>query len=89
MGLLQKDALDKGDCIAWAAHPASMNRNPNVTSGISALLLLFNEKASTIAMVKHGMVIIQKITSKTNPGQVPVMVVDQPLFTLAKYVQWL
>ena len=27
-------------------------------------------------------------TEKLNPGQIPVMAVDQPLFALSKYVQW-
>lgn len=36
-------------------------------------------------MVKHGMDILKKATNYLNPGQIPF---DQPLFALAKYVQW-
>ena len=39
-------------------------------------------------MVKHGMGILKEITDYLNPGQVHVMTFDQPLFALAKYVQW-
>ena len=51
---------------------------------MNALLPLFYEKASSIAMVKHGMDIQKKITN----CQAPVTAFDQPLFALAKYVQW-
>ena len=37
-------------------------------------------------MVKHGMDMLLKITD--NPGQTPVIAFGQPLFALAKYVQW-
>ena len=39
-------------------------------------------------MVKHGMSIIKRTTAHVNPGQTPVMTVDQPLFALAKMIQW-
>ena len=32
-------------------------------------------------MVKHGIEYL-------NPGQIPVTIFDQPLFALAKFVQW-
>ena len=53
------------------------------------LLPLFFEKAATIPMVRHGMTIMRKATEKLNPGQIPVMAVDQPLFALSKYVRGL
>ena len=39
-------------------------------------------------MVKHGMECIKQIINFLNPNHTPVMVFDQLLFTLAKYVQW-
>jgi len=51
------------------------------------MLSLFYEK-STPAMVKHGMDVQQKAISYLNPGQIPVTTFDQPLFALAKFVQW-
>eukprot|EP00733_Pompholyxophrys_punicea_P000439 Pompholyxophrys_punicea_v1_NODE_121_length_3355_cov_8.294759.p1 type:complete len:312 gc:universal NODE_121_length_3355_cov_8.294759:1498-2433(+) len=49
---------------------------------------MFREKAATFAMVKHGMTVIKKAIQFLNSGQIPVMEVDQPLFALAKLVQW-
>ena len=43
---------------------------------------LANETHSP-AMVKHGMNIIQQITVRVNPGQIPVLTVDQPLYAIA------
>jgi len=45
----------------------------------TALLPLFTESAHTVAMnaVEH-----------LNPGQIPVVTFDQPLFSLAKQIQW-
>ena len=39
-------------------------------------------------MVKHGIDIIKTITDHLNPGQITVIVCDQPLFTLTKYALW-
>ena len=39
-------------------------------------------------MVKHGMNIIQKATYHGHPEQVPVLTVDQPLYSIAKKLQW-
>eukprot|EP00732_Lithocolla_globosa_P004892 Lithocolla_globosa_v1_NODE_4732_length_1377_cov_11.537415.p1 type:complete len:225 gc:universal NODE_4732_length_1377_cov_11.537415:664-1338(+) len=50
---------------------------------------MFGEKAATFSMTKHGMEVIKKAIQFLNPGQIPVMECDQPLFALAKYVQWL
>ncbi|CAB3996629.1 Hypothetical predicted protein [Paramuricea clavata] len=39
-------------------------------------------------MVKHGMDVIRQAVTFLNLGQVPIITVDQPLFALAKMVQW-
>ena len=52
------------------------------------LLPLFYEKAATPAMVKHGMNVQRQVIEYLNPGQIPVTTFDQPLFALAKLVQW-
>ena len=38
-------------------------------------------------MVRHSMNIVKQATEYLNPGQVPVIAVDQPLFALAKQIQ--
>lgn len=86
--LLAKDKLENGDMLSWAAHHA--DRQPDTTDppGISALMPLFYEKAATMAMVKHGMDIVKVATQMRNPGQIPIIVGDQPIYALAKYAQW-
>ena len=49
---------------------------------------LFYENAHSLAMVKHGMEVIIKATEHLNPGQIPVLTVDQPLYAIAKGIQW-
>ena len=39
-------------------------------------------------MIKHGMDVVKQATILLNPGQTPVITFDQPLFALAKLVQW-
>ncbi len=39
-------------------------------------------------MIKHSMTLVQAIVKYLNPGQVPVLAADQPLYALAKQIQW-
>lgn len=57
-------------------------------AAISGLLPLFLDNAHSIAMVKHAMTMVQKAVRHLNPGQVPVLAADQPLYALAKQIQW-
>lgn len=49
---------------------------------------MFYVKAATPAMVKHGMDVLRQAKTFLNANQIPVITVDQPLFALAKMVQW-
>ena len=81
--------LSQEDCISWAANQASLLPSPNDHQpAVSGLLPLFHEKAATTPMVKHGMDVLRQVTDYVNPGQLPVIILDQPLYTIAKYVQW-
>ena len=53
-----------------------------------AILPLHYEKSATPAIIKHGMDIQKQATQYLNPGKIPVTTLDQPLFALAKSVQW-
>lgn len=86
--LLEKETLDTDDWISWAAYYASTLPHPCNPPAQSHMLPLFTESPTSSTMVWHGMKIIQQITSYLNPGQIPIMVADQPLFTLAKKLQW-
>ena len=52
------------------------------------LLSLFPDEAKSVPMIQHSMNVIKKATEHLNPGQVPVIAVDQPLYSVAKKIQW-
>ena len=54
----------------------------------TSLLPLFLESAHTVAMIKHSMNVVRNAVEHLNPGQTPVVTLDQPLFALAKQIQW-
>ena len=70
------------DAIAWSACHASKKPLVNEPPARCALLPLFYEKSATPTMTLHGK------HAFFNPGQIPVSTFDQPLFALAKLVQW-
>ena len=80
--------LCKTSSLTWSAYHATRQQPTSELTAICALLPLFYEKSDTPAMIKHGMDVHRQATEYLNPGQIPVITFDQPLFALAKYVQW-
>ena len=81
-----KDACENDDVqrprnTSWA--PAQ-----NVTVTPTALLPLFHDQAHSVAMIRHGMDVVKVAVRKLNTRQVPVITFDQPLFAIAKQIQW-
>ena len=60
--LLQKETLSNDDIIAWAAYHATLQPPIEDPPAVCALLHLFNEKAATPSMIKHGMDIQRQAT---------------------------
>jgi len=80
---------EEGTPAMWSSfHAARSDAVGQHEKGIEALLPLFHEKAATPEMIRHGMYLVKKTTEHLNPHQVPVFVVDQPLYDLAKKMQW-
>ena len=80
---------EKATPVMWSSfHAAQSNAVGQPHKSIEALLPLFREKAATPEMIPHGMELVKKTTEHLNPHQVPVLVVDQPLYDLAKKMQW-
>ena len=52
------------------------------------MLPLFKEDSHSVSLMCHAMNLIKKITAFVNPGQIPVIALDQPLFCIAKNIQW-
>ena len=86
---MEKEELDKDDILSWSAYHASLqNISSEVQPALTQLLPIFQEKAATAAMIKHGMDVLREATQFLNPGQIPVVALDAPLYALAKYIQW-
>ena len=86
--VLEKDSLEDGEWISWAAYHASITEPPPFPPSQSYMLPLFMESPTSPTMALHAMKIIRDATNYLNPNQTPVMVADQPLFFLTKKLQW-
>ena len=82
-----EDKLARDDWISWAAYHAAKSSPPSFISK-SYMLPLFTESSNSPITIFHCMKTIKRAIEYLNPGQTPVMVADQPLFTLAKRLQW-
>ena len=85
---LEKERPEKDEWLSWAAYHASLQKAEVPPAAITAMLPMFLESAHSVAMVKHSMDIIQAVTKHVNPSQIPVLTADQPLYALAKQIQW-
>ena len=75
------------DWISWSAYHAALQQEEKLAA-ITALLPLFTDNAYSVAMIKHLMTLVQAAIQHLNHGQTPVLTADQPLFALAKQIQW-
>lgn len=39
-------------------------------------------------MIRHSMDVIKQSVQHINPDQIPVITMDQPLYAIAKHIQW-
>lgn len=86
---LEKGSVEVGEWVSWAAHHANRIGPPSDIIPVKSMMLpLFRECSSSPMMVYHGMKVIKAVIHYLNPGQTPVMVADQPLYTLGKKVQF-
>ncbi|KAI0229375.1 hypothetical protein LSAT2_020217, partial [Lamellibrachia satsuma] len=77
----------KDSGISWAAFHA--NRQEGILETMkTAILQLFTESSNSPTMIKHAMSVINAAVKHLNPGQMPVITLDQPLHAIAKTVQW-
>lgn len=85
---LNQSSVNAEDTVTWSSYHSSSDTLPTTVPAVTTLLPLFNDKAATPAMLKHGMTVVKDAITFLNPGQIPVIALDQPLFALAKQVQW-
>ena len=74
--------------ISWAAYHAHRYQRKDIIVSPSALLPFFHENAHSVAMIRHSMDRIRNAVDHINNGPVPVITFDQPLYTIAKQIQW-
>ena len=87
--LVAKEKLDAKDYVSWAAYRASQASLTSYKPAIITLLPMFVENAHSLTMIAHSMRIIKAAVQHVNAGQTPVIALDQPLFALAKQIQWI
>ena len=86
--LFGKETLGKDDYLSWAGFHASRQPPSAHTPAIISLLPMFVENAHSVAMILHAINVIKSAVQHVNPGQVPVITLDQSLFAIAKQIQW-
>ena len=75
--------------LSWTAYHAKHQKSRHQVITPTALLSLFQESAHTVAMIKHNMDVVKSAFEHlNNREQIPVLTFDQPLFALAKQIQW-
>ena len=88
--VLYERELSKEDIVSWAAYRASKSSPLSHQPALISLLPMFTENAYSLAMISiaHAINVISSAVKHLNPSQIPVVAVDQPLFALAKQIQW-
>ena len=74
--------------LSWAAYHASWSTNEKQYPDLSVLLPVWKDDSKSPAMIKHSLDVVMDVAAYLNPGQTPVVAFDQPLFALAKKIQW-
>ena len=85
---LKKGNLTKDEWESWSAYHTGIQKTEIPLAAINSLLPLFLEDAHSVPMIKHFMHIVKTPVQHLNPGQILVLAADQPLFALAKQIQW-
>ena len=86
--ILQQDA-PLTEVITWSGHNSQhMSDDTIKPDAITGVFPLFPDKAATPSVVQHAMKLSLLATDKLNPGQSCVLGADQPIYALAKQLQW-
>ena len=85
-----QESLQDEEFVSWGAFHSRDPRHSSLhaTSALSALLPLFSDQATSVAMIRHAMDVIMLSENYLNPGQVPVISLHQPLYAVANKIQW-
>lgn len=61
---------------------------PEFTPAITAHHPHFSDDSKSVAMICHAVDVLRNAVHHLNTCQVPVIIVDQPLFTITMQMQW-
>ena len=85
---IENHASDQPSTVSWGAFHASKQEKRFDGEALIALLPLLVDNAHSLALIKHVMGITKAGIEHLNPGQIPVLGMDQPLYAMAKEIQW-
>jgi len=74
--------------LNWSSFYAEKELSGTLPKCETNLLPLFTESSTDPSMVYHAMRLVKKSTDFLNPGQAAVMACDQPIYAIAKQLQW-
>lgn len=80
---------NNGESISWSAYNSRSCADISSFKSTSAMLPLIKDNVNSPSVVRHTMDIVISTTQKINPGQTPVWTGDQPVYAIAKELQWL
>ena len=87
----QAEDITEESNISWSAyHTVQSTGKCEKSKGdmSTCLLPLFYEVAHSEAMISHSMKVVKQAVTLLNSNQTPVIAMDQPLFAIAKRIQW-
>lgn len=74
--------------LSWSAYNASKEDIQPAMPCIQSLLPLFRDSSKSPAMIRHAIDVMSKVIQYLNPQQIPVVTADEPLYEIAKQIQW-
>ena len=84
--LISESVHSSDDPISWVAFHSYQELPHDFEVTIGSLLPLFPDDSKSVAIIHHAMGVVQKAIHHLNPGQVPVLTLDQPLYAIAKQI---
>ena len=87
--VLQQEVLPENEVITWSGfNSRNMSDDALKPPAVTGVFPLFPDKAASPSMIKHAMQLTMQGTEFLNPGQTGVLGADQPIYAIAKQLQW-
>ena len=78
---------DDSRCMSLTAYHSSLQHAPVNPASVIAILAFFFEKGDYPATGRHWINSLKKTTEFLNPGQIPLILCDCPVFLRCKYIR--